>query len=272
MELSSTKETGGKWMRVIITGNSGEGKTQASATAPSPILRWNIRGEGDGEATLSDMDIATLQINSYSDLEMAYASTVTAAGQKYVPATEFDPPEVKCAIDVEATKKLVVNIKKVAPVSLIVDSITALQNIFVEHAHFLNGGQYKDGRQTYGAIGDMTRYWMEKRFVPLSMHVIFTALLKRTEDERTGRVLYAPAYRGNASSAIIDPAMSHILPLHKKPDEWADNRNRWFQTEIGEGMVAKMRKPISRKVPALIPADLTQVLAIHEATQGENNS
>ena len=270
MKLQSTKDTGGKWMRVILTGDSGVGKTQATATAPDPILRWNIRGEGDGEATLSDMDIATLQINSYDDLEMAYAATVTAIGGKYARSTEYDPPEVKCSIDVEETKALVAELKKLKPISLVVDSITALQNIFIEHAFYLNGGQYKDGRPTYGALGDMTRFWIERRFVALPMHIIFTALLKGTENPVTGQTFYSPAYRGNASSGIIDPAMSHILPIHKKVDEWAPEHNRWFQTEIGESMTAKMRKPISRKVPALIPADLKQVLAIHEIVKKES--
>ena len=262
ISMTSTKDSEGKYFRVVIYGDSGVGKTLASSTFPAPILRLNLRtGEGGGDETLADQDIDTIQIDDYPSFVQAmvvlrgdYIAADPTAPEMAIPADMMNA--LRENKDIEKLMKAV-QAKKYKTV--VIDSFLGLQDLFIKQSKIFWG---KDkGVKLYGDLSNLTKFWVEF-IIQLPYNFCFVTQKARVEDQDTGNTYYIPKYPGNASQDIVNPRMTHILPVEVRPavEEWAPGRNRWFLTQPDGHYTVKTRIPPGIALPPYVPADFARFI------------
>lgn len=262
ISITSTKDSEGKYFRVVVYGDSGVGKTLASSTFPAPILRLNLRtGEGGGDETLADQDIDTIQIDTYSEFVEAmvvlrgdYITTDPTAPEMAIP-----PDMMNGFRDNKDIAKLMKSIQAKKYTTVVIDSFLGLQDLFHKQSK-IHWGKDK-GVKSYGDLAALTKFWVEF-IILLPYNFCLVTQKERIEDRDTGNTYYIPAYPGQASQDIVNPRMTHILPIEVRPavEEWAPGRNRWFMTQPDGHYTVKTRIPPGIQLPPYVPADFARFI------------
>lgn len=261
MELTTTKECGGKHGRYLFYGDSGIGKTVLSATADQPILRWEVKGEGDAAASIAHLDIPTLKIDSYADFVVAYCAT----RGKHIAFGEHDPEIVPVDLDRDKVTELAKQIAKIKPATLVIDSWTSLaDSVLLKHSYNVRGDK---GKMNWGDLSKAHAFWLERVF-GLEMNVVFLALTDRVEDEDTGRTMYRPGMPGQASLPVLLRAVTGYMYIFRG-DKWGEpDRDRYIQLQTGKGRLCKLRVPPTIPLPQFIEADIQKLNALVERAKG----
>lgn len=161
----------GRWIKVLICGDPGAGKTLISSTFPNPIY---ASAEG-GLMSIADRGLPYVQIKSSEDL----LSLKMALEQE---------PSVR--------EKLLG-----APIdTLVVDTIDEIQRILIRERL---ESQKKESMalQDFGWLAEQMRSTI-RGLRNLEMNVVFTAHLKSSEDSETGRQFHRPGLQGGIADEL----------------------------------------------------------------------
>lgn len=175
----------GRFMKVLICGDPGAGKTLISSTFPSPIY---ASAEG-GLMSIADRAIPYTEIRSSDDL----LSLKNAVDQ---PA---DVREKLLGFQVD---------------TVVIDTIDEIQKILVrERLHETK----KDSMSLpdWGWLGEQMQA-IVRGFRNLDLNVVFTCHLRETKDDESGRVVYEPGLQGAFGKQIagyVDLAL--VLKAHQ---------------------------------------------------------
>lgn len=142
MKISSTKQKA-RFIKMVIYGVPGVGKTPLGATAPKPII---IDAES-GTLYLSDQDIPTIEIEDFDGLEEAYEWLDDKKNRKPFETVVIDS-------GTEVAEFVLADLKKEA----------------------------KDNRQAYMALGDRAME-VFRLFKDLPMHVVMICHAKVVESD-----------------------------------------------------------------------------------------
>lgn len=158
-------EESARWVKALLAGEPGAGKTRTSSTWVEPFF---ASAEG-GLLSVADRRTPATKITSSQDLR----ELVTLLKQE---------PDVR--------KQMLGT-----PVStLIVDTLDEVGRIFMKERNAERRQESFDQRD-WGWYGEQLR-GLVRELRNLDMHVIFTVHLKETQDAETGRVTMKPAIQG----------------------------------------------------------------------------
>jgi hypothetical protein len=161
----------GRYIKALIAGNSGVGKTLISSTFPSPVY---ASAEG-GLMSVADRKIPYVDIKHTNDLQELLL--VLLGSDEAREAAGLHNPK-----------------------TVVVDTIDEVARMFVrERLSMTNKDQM--AMADWGWLGDQMR-GLIRAFRNLPMHVVFTCHLKQTEDGESGRIFFKPAIQGAVGDEI----------------------------------------------------------------------
>lgn len=179
INITSTKEHS-QYIKILVYGDAGVGKTTLISTAPNPII---ISSES-GLLPLAGFDIPVINILNFDDLVEAF---------QYVTSEE--------------------SVGKYQ--TICIDSITDIaETILSEYKRTA-----KDARQSYGQMAeDITM--MIRAFRDLDkQNVYMTAKMARIEDKDTGICAYRPSFPGQLLNMNIPYFFDELLNLTLYTDD-----------------------------------------------------
>jgi phage nucleotide-binding protein len=189
------------FVKLLVYGDSGVGKTTLIKTAPKPII---ISTES-GLLPLSGLNIPVLKISSYDDLVEAF---------QYVTNPEY-------AASFE---------------TICLDSITDLaEAILIAYKK-----NYKDPRQAYGTLNDDIAEIVRAFRDIETHHVYFSAKQNRVEDSNTGVARYGAMMPGRTLNQAIPYFFDEVFCLQIGEDE-EKVKYRYLQTQPSSTHTAKDR-------------------------------
>lgn len=179
ISLRRTDDTFSTFVKILVYGQAGAGKTSLISSLPDPVV---LSAEG-GLLSLSGFSIPFVEITSMAELKDAY-EWLTSSDE----AKDFK--------------------------SVAIDSISEIAEVVLSAEKKAT----KDPRQAYGALqeqmGDIIRGF---RDIP-NCHVYMSAKVEKTQDEM-GRILYGPSMPGNKLGQMLPYFFDEVLALRVEKDE-----------------------------------------------------
>ena len=210
IKLTTTKKTN-SYVKILVFGEAGMGKTVLCSTAPKPII---ISAEA-GLLSISDYDIPVIEVNTVKDVMDAY-QWVTESEE----AKEFE--------------------------TICLDSITEIGEVLLSQYK----KEEKDPRKAYGRINDDMSTLIRSFRDLKDKHVYFSCKMVRKEEESTGIVTYQPAMPGNTLVNNLPYFFDEVLALRiGKLESGKEFRYLQTQPELQwkakdrSGCLAPMEKP-----------------------------
>ncbi|MCP3685782.1 MAG: ATP-binding protein [bacterium] len=173
IRLTTTREAS-KFIKCLVYGESGMGKTWLIKTCPKPLI---ISAE-KGLMTLSDQDIPVIEINTYEDLEEAFEFVTTREEAK-----EFE--------------------------TICFDSISDIaENVIADLK-----AEYPDPRKAYGDMADKLLAMVKKFRDITNKNIYFIAKAKRVKDDFTGITSWMPSAPGKQLAQALPYLFDYVFPL-----------------------------------------------------------
>lgn len=231
----------GQYMKVLICGSPGSGKTRLSSTFPNPLY---ASAEG-GLMSIADRSVPYLEIKSSTDLQ----------GVKAV--CDQDPGVRKDLLGVQVD-------------TIVIDTIDEIQRILIKE-------RLEETKKDSMALADWG--WMGEQmqalirgFRNLEMNVVMTCHLKESSDSETGRMWFEPALQGQIGKQI--PAFVDLALLLKTVSQTVVE-NGTAVKKTGRYLISAPDvhhdwvKDRSGKLPAEMVVDFeTDFARMHEAIYG----
>lgn len=169
----------GRYIKVLLCGDPGAGKTLLSSTFPDPFF---VSAEG-GMMSIAGRGLPYADVHTSEEL--------------FQLKNIFDQPKPVR----EQMLGTAMGVDQPIPVqTVVIDTIDQISRILIDERKTANK---KDvlAIQDWGWLGDQMRAIITG-FRNLSMHVVFTCHLKESSDSETGRVFFKPALAGQVSDEI----------------------------------------------------------------------
>lgn len=219
IKLTTTAESSG-YVKCLVYGESGIGKTMLSATAPNPLI---ISAE-QGLLSLKDHKIPVILIEDHMDLEEAY---------KFVTTN----PKAK-------------NFKTIC-----LDSISDIAEAVLAHFKDNPADGNTHPQAAYGSMADTLMPLIKKfRDIP-DKHVYFIAKAKRMKDDYSGITSWMPSMPGQQLGPALPYLFDFVLPM-KAGETDKGKKYRYLQTTADVQWLAKDR---SGKLAPIDKPDLTYI-------------
>lgn len=228
MKLSFKSQS--PFRKILLIGDSGAGKTTATASFPGPVLMCDFDGKVDSAAQfLAVHNPAQLELVEYND----YSDYGKFSGKKITAVEQFN--------------KDMGDLAKITPFpykTIVVDSLTLFSDASMEYLMKLNHGIKRtvtNGVQI-PALQDyqMARIWFKQiigAMLALPCHVVFTAHIQTEKDELSGQILRSPMMAGK---------LSKELPIYFG-EVWRayrdDKGQHWAQTQSDSKFVCRSQIP-----------------------------
>lgn len=204
MKFTRTNDMGAHFLKILVQGQAGAGKTRLCATTGDPAETIIISAEG-GLLSLRDSNLTAIEIKSQDELSDAY---------RWV--TESDEAR---------------GIRWVC-----IDSLSEIAEQVLSHEK----ARTKDGRKAYGEMQDiMAKMIRGFRDIP-GKHVYMSCKTERIQTE-TGALLWSPSMPGNKLSQQLAYFFDEVAFLHTKLDTEKNEVQRWLQCHPDGTFVAKDR-------------------------------
>lgn len=200
LKFTNTNATG-NFVKTLVYGDAGAGKTVLCSTGPSPLILSAERGL----LSIADKNIPVIELSTAQDCFDALAFVQGSA---------------------EAGNFETINL----------DSVTDIAEVML--ADYKK--QYKDPRQAYGQLaddmGEIIRAFRDLQ----DKHVYFTAKMISILDEYSGLMKYMPGMPGKTLTRALPFFFDEVLALRVQQDEHG-NVWRYLQTTLDMQYVAKDR-------------------------------
>lgn len=161
----------GQFIKVLIAGVPGSGKTRVSATFPNPLI---ASAEG-GLMSIADKGIPYVEVKSLSDL-VGVRSIMEADAETRAEL-------VGCPVD-----------------TIVIDTIDTVQRILIEE-RLQSTRQDSMKIQDWGWLGNQMSALING-FRACDAHVVFTCHIKEQQDSDSGRVWFDPALQGQTAKQL----------------------------------------------------------------------
>lgn len=220
----------GKFIKALIAGTPGAGKTRVSATFPNPLI---ASAEG-GLMSIAEKGVPYVEIDSIADL-IGVRSIVES--------------------DAETREELIG-----APVdTVVIDTIDTVQKLLVAE-RLAETKQDSMKIQDWGWLGNQMTSIITG-FRSCDMHVVFTCHIKDKQDAETGRTWFEPDLQGQISNQI--PGMVDLaLVLRSRSLSRANEETNEIEKTLDRYMLAAPTdqfdwvKDRSGKLPAEFNVDM----------------
>lgn len=198
----TTTAYGGEYVKVLVYGPSGVGKTKLISTAPKPII---ISSEKK-LISLKDFKIPVILIENFSDLEEAYRFVTTNK-----KADQFE--------------------------TIAIDSISDIAETIL--SDYKNDPDTNDhGQAAYGHLADKLGPMIKKfRDIP-NKHKYFIAKSKMVEDIYTKMNMFGPSLPGRVLPDNISYEFDYVFAMRVGETE-SGSKYRYLQTQSDLQWVAK---------------------------------
>lgn len=219
IKLTTTAESA-KFIKCLVYGESGIGKTMLSATAPKPII---ISAE-KGLLSLKEHNIPVILVENHIDLEEAYEFIISDKRSKGFQTVVLDS---------------------------ISDIAEAVLAYFKKNP--VDGNTHPQA--AYGSMADSLMPLIKKfRDIP-DKHVYFIAKAKRTKDDYTGVTSWMPSMPGQQLGPALPYLFDFVLPM-KAGETDKGVKYRYLQTAADIQWLAKDR---SGKLSTIEKPDLSSI-------------
>lgn len=218
----TTTSASSEFVKCLVYGSSGIGKTKLSATAPKPLI---ISAE-QGLLSLREEKIPVMLIENHLDLEEAFDFITTSPKAKGFQTIVLDS------------------------ISDIAESVLAYfkKNPVEGNTH---------PQAAYGSMADVLMPLIKKfRDIP-DKHVYFIAKAKRMEDQYTGITSWMPSMPGQQLGPGLPYLFDFVLPMRAGETD-KGTKYRYLQTSADVQWLAKDR---SGKLSAIEKPDLTRLFS-----------
>jgi len=176
--LKTTSAVSPAFVKVLVYGASGAGKTTLIPSLPAPVV---LSAEA-GLLSIRGADVPYIEIATMEDLREAYMWLCDSDEAKQFQSVAIDSLSEIAEVVLSSEKKIA-----------------------------------KDPRQAYGAMQDqMGELIRAFRDLP-NRHVYMSAKVERSQDEQ-GRLLYAPSMPGNKTGQALPYFFDEVLALRCEPD------------------------------------------------------
>ena len=205
-------------VKILVYGAAGAGKTTLCGTAP-------------GKKLMIDMESGLLSVRDSQDIDVIQVK------------------EAKEIIEIgEALKngELVYD-------TVCLDSISEMSEILLN----FEKARHKDPRMAYGNVQETCTNVM-RAYRDLHMHVVFVSKMEKMNVDNV--MQYEPKMVGTKLGQSITYFFDEVLALRvieEQDDAGAIVKNRWLQTDVGQGYTAKDR---SGKLDGFETPNLTSVI------------
>jgi hypothetical protein len=228
MKMTSTKSVAQQWIKGLLFGKSGEGKTSTALTLdPKTTL---ILSAESGLLPLRHQEFTVWELESWQDVMDAYVKLLDPK-----VAAQFNTVFIDSLTEINelAKEQIVKKDRPALGVSM--------------------GKQYDDlmTQQDWGLLSTrMTR--MIRAYRDLPFNVIFTCLEDTVKDEKTGAITVVPSINGKLAQNIAG-YFDEVFRMVKRTE--GDKESRYFVTSA-EGAITKDR---SGSLARIEPANWTTV-------------
>ena len=189
MKITKTNDLGGHFLKMVIYGEAGAGKTRLAATTGAPTVVISAEG---GLLSLRDHDITAIEVKSIADIQEAYK---WAVGSKEAQGIQW----------------------------VCLDSISEIAEVSLAHEKAEN----KNTMRAYGQMADqMTSLIRAFRDLP-ERHVYMTAKQERTQLD-DGSMIFGPSMPGKNLTQGLAYFFDEVFALRVHTDE-EGNIQRWLQ-------------------------------------------
>ena len=202
LKILKVNEEGTQYLKILIYGMTGVGKTYMSATSPDPIF---FDAEGGLLSIRDKKNIDCIRIKSFEDLSNGY---------------EFLKNE------------------KHKYKTVVLDSITEIHQVCYEEVINRFKHEIAEDRD-WLRIQTKMRHLL-RAFRNLDMHVVFTALAEDVKDGTSGVLIKKPELYGAMANEIC-AYMDIVGYLFVKEDTEKKTLSRYFMTQPTERFYAKDR-------------------------------
>lgn len=218
-------------VKILVYGAAGAGKTTLCGTAP-------------GKKLMIDMESGLLSVKDQTDIDVIQVK------------------EAKEIIEIcEALKN-----KELVYDTVCLDSISEMSEILLN----FEKARHKDPRMAYGNVQETCTNVM-RAYRDLHMHVVFVSKMERVAEPTPS---FEPKMVGSKLGQSITYFFDEVLALRVIEEQDEDGtvvRNRWIQTDVGQGYTAKDR---SGKLEGFEEPNLSKIidkLGFSSITQGGND-
>jgi len=219
-------------VKVLVYGAAGVGKTTLCGTAP-------------GKKLMIDMESGLLSVKDQKDIDVI---------------------QVKEAQEIIEICEALKNGELVYD-SVCLDSVSEMSEILLN----FEKARHKDPRMAYGNVQETCTNVM-RAYRDLNMHVVFVSKMERVQTDHYNG--YEPKMVGSKLGQSITYFFDEVLALRvieEQDDDGTLVRNRWLQTDVGQGYTAKDR---SGKLDGFEEPNLTNIitkLGFNTQTTGGKN-
>ena len=205
-------------VKVLVYGAAGAGKTTLCGTAP-------------GKKLMIDMESGLLSVKDQKDIDVIQVK---------------EAQEIIEICEALKNKELVYD-------TVCLDSISEMSEILLN----FEKARHKDPRMAYGNVQETCTNVM-RAYRDLHMHVVFVSKMERVQTDHYNG--YEPKMVGSKLGQSITYFFDEVLALRvieEQDDDGTLVRNRWLQTDVGQGYTAKDR---SGKLDGFEEPNLTSII------------
>lgn len=191
----TTTKTGGDFVKLLVYGQSGVGKTRLAATAPKPVI---ISSEKK-LISLKDFDIPVVLIENHMDLEAAYKAVTSEKGKGFQ--------------------------------TVVIDSISDIAETIL--AYFIANPE-DDNPHGQAAYGSLAKVLMPliKKFRDISdKNIYFIAKSKMIEDQYTNVSVFSPSLPGKILPGNISYEFDYTFAMRIGENPDTGKKFRYLQTQ-----------------------------------------
>lgn len=239
-QLTSSSAQDMTWLRVLLHGDSGIGKTTSLAQLPTKTTI--IAGAERSLLPLRNKNFPTFKISTWADVRVLLGELQKPEEfrQKFIDAklfktSEIDLPKCLCIDSLSILSAMAIeNIVSVERVALMEQRTKgkskAPPGVYEEQMTLEDWGVFLTKMRS-----------MVCAFNRLPMHIIFTCLSQWTTDKKTGRVSLAPAISGKFSVEVSShfDLVLHMENMETAGDDGKTKEVRVWRTLNSDSVIAK---------------------------------
>lgn len=218
IKFTTTAESSA-FVKCLVYGESGIGKTVLSSTAPDPVIISAERGL----LSLKDKNIPVITIENHIDLEEAYNIVCSKTGEKFK--------------------------------TVVLDSISDISEVVLTYFKENPADGNTHPQAAYGSMADSVMSLIKKFRDIEDKHVYFIAKAKRVKDEYSGITSWMPSMPGQQLGPNMPYLFDFVLPMRAGETEKGE-KYRYLQTSACIQWLAKDR---SGKLDEIEKPDLTHI-------------